>query len=139
MKKYIFFIFLGLFLIFGNILGQSQSKQIIVKLNQKYIDYFTRNLNQIKSYHGQTKIYVPIEKTFDKNKRYFMNNGYVIQYEIINKNINLLKIKSKYIVFDFGENKISKNVIENNDVKDFKRAEEKELIEKIKNKKGLKP
>jgi len=126
-------------LLFAQFEGDFYLEKNTLELNKVLIDYFTTNLDIIKSVGGKTKIKIAYQKQFLKNTKTTRIDDFFVQWEKIplEKDVRLFVPKTKYIEFDFKNKKIKRFVNwSNNDNDDFKKP--KNLKEKVKKKK-IKP
>ena len=81
-------------------------KDVNSTMNAHVVQYLTTNLNAIASVHNETLFLVPIEREYKKNVKSIIIEGYLAQYSDLPNDIDIKKIKTKYVEFDFSQKKI---------------------------------
>jgi len=119
----------------------------VISMNTELINNLIAKQDLIKSFNGQTKVYIPYEKTFLPNVATTYVDNQLVQYEWTFKGkyqITEFRPKTKYYIFDFTQKKDNK-VIEDNKLYDtdnldiFKPKEIKKKLEQLKPHKEIIP
>lgn len=144
MKKLIlYFIFIPLICYSQDIKFKHKT---VISMNTELINSLIAKQNLIKSFNGQTKVYIPYEKTFlpDITTTYIDNQ--MVQYEWTFKGkyqITEFKPKTKYYIFDFTKKneKVIRDekLYDTDDLDIFKPKEIKNKLEQLKPHKEIMP
>jgi len=96
--------------------------------NNPILNYFTRNIGLIDSVNGKSVIYVPVEKTFDKDVKGLFVENWLVQFETVftgasgtEHDVELKSCKCQMVEIDFVNGTISKPKNYNNDDEDWAR------------------